>query len=76
MKVTLEYVAMFKAPVRSGTELDISEGWTIIDLLEHLEVEEDHMHCVSAFVNERKAPHAQTLYEGDHVFLAVPTSGG
>ena len=77
MKIHIEYAAMLKAKgVATGSELDIAEGITISQLLDHLQIDQAHQKTVTAFINDRRAHRDDPIPPDARVFLTLPISGG
>ncbi len=77
VKIKLEYVVTLKlsAPP-SGSEVELPEGTTAEQLLDRVGISLAHRKSVPVFVNNERALPARKLQAGDHVFLALPLSGG
>jgi sulfur carrier protein ThiS len=75
--VHLHSILQRKTPqgLQRKLEVELPEGSTIQDLVDHLEVEVAPEH-LSLAVNGRVARLEQVLRDGDKVHLMVPISGG
>jgi sulfur carrier protein ThiS len=75
--VHLHSILQRKTPqgLQRKLEVELPEGSTIQDLVEHLEVEVAPEH-LSLALNGRVARLEQALRDGDKVHLMVPISGG
>jgi sulfur carrier protein ThiS len=75
--VHLHSILQLKTPqgLQRRLEVELPEGSTIQDLIEHLAVEVDPEH-LSLVLNGRVAKLEQVLEDGDKVHLMVPISGG
>jgi sulfur carrier protein ThiS len=75
--VHLHSILQRKTPegMQRKLEVDLPEGSTIHDLVEHLEVEVAPEH-LSLALNGRVARLEKVMNDGDKVHLMVPISGG
>lgn len=75
--VHLHSILQRKTPqgLQRKLEVELPEGSTIQDLVDHLEVEVAPEH-LSLALNGRVARLEQVLHDGDKVHLMVPISGG
>jgi sulfur carrier protein ThiS len=79
MKVVVHLHSILQRKTPQGLqrklEVEIPEGSSIRDLVEHLEMEFDPEH-LSVALNGRVARLEQVLEDGDKVHLMIPISGG
>ena len=77
MKITLEYVATLKVSgPASGSIVEISDGSSVTDLFNHLEIRTSHQRVLAAFISNEKVHRDTILSDGDQVFIGMPVGGG
>lgn len=77
MTIRLEYAAMIRlnAPP-SGQNLELPEGCTAGGLLDRVGVSKVHQRSMTVYANNERVLLTHILKPDDHVFLALPISGG
>ena len=77
MTIRLEYMGFFRIEhVPSGSEIKVSEGTCIDDLLDELGVQRQHRTYMRPIVRSERKPFTYQLQEGDDLFLYFPVGGG
>ena len=56
--------------------VELSEGATVEDLLNHLKVQRDHQKFVGTYINGEERNRFTTLHDKDKVTLLLPIGGG
>jgi molybdopterin converting factor small subunit len=77
MKILIEYMGFFKIKdVPSKSEIEVDDGTTIEELLDKLDVPQEHRKYLTPLVRRKREKLDYRLQDGDDLFLHYPVGGG
>jgi molybdopterin converting factor small subunit len=77
MKILIEYMGFFKIKdVPSKSEIEVEDGTTIEELLDKLDVPQEHRKYLTPLVRRKREKLDYRLQDGDDLFLHYPVGGG
>ncbi|MCF7790461.1 MAG: MoaD/ThiS family protein [Victivallales bacterium] len=77
MNIKVSYIGVIDIKkVQSGSTVNIKEGSTVSELLNFLDVREQHKKYLVCLVNDKKKRLNYVLKENDHLSLFLPVGGG